>query len=422
MTYKEAIDYILSVEWLGSRPGKSRIRELCARLGNPQNKLKYVHVAGTNGKGSVCCMMANVLKAAGYKTGLYISPYVYRFNERIQLNGEEIPDDELAKTVEKVKEQADQLEERATVFELITATAFLWFAEQKCDVVVLEVGMGGRLDATNIIEDPLVSIITSIDLDHTEYLGDTLGKIAFEKAGIIKPGRPTVVGDLPKEALDVIEETAKERNSAFYQAQTERIRIQSESLEGTTFTLNRVKYQVRLPGTYQPKNASVVIRACELLSLPREAVKQGLAAAYWPARFEVLCKNPVVIYDGGHNPQGVGAAVDTVKRLGLGKPVILTGVMRDKDHEQIVGMLSSIASEIFTVKPNNPRALPAEEYAAEFPAATPCESEEQAVARAMAAAYEKNIPLLCIGSLYMYKEIRDAVTVQAANYEKKAEG
>ena len=416
MTYQEAIDYILSVEWLGSRPGKSRISELCARLGNPQNQLRYVHVAGTNGKGSVSCMMANVFQAAGYKTGLYTSPYVYRFNERIQLNGEDIPDDELAKTVEKVREAADQMDERATVFELITATAFLWFAEQKCDVVVLEVGMGGRLDATNIIENPMLSIITSIDFDHTAILGDTLGKIAFEKAGIIKEGCPTLVGELPQEALDVIRETAKERNSEFYQAPTERIRIQSETLEGTVFTLNRVKYQIRLAGTYQPKNASVVIRAAEILSLPREAVKKGLAKTYWPARFEVLCKKPVVIYDGGHNPQGVSAAVDTVRRIGLEKPIILTGVMRDKDHEAIVGMLSSIASEIYTVTPDNPRALPAEEYAAEFPAATPSETVPLGVARAMKAADEKGLALLCVGSLYMYKEVYDAVKAEAAHY------
>ena len=195
VTYQEAIEYINGVRWLGSKPGLERITELLGRLGDPQKKLKFVHIAGTNGKGSCAAMTASVLRAAGYRTGLFTSPYLWRFNERMQLNGRPIEDDVLAAITETIKPHAEAMEDHPTEFEMMTAAALLWYAEEKCDVVVLEVGLGGRFDATNVIEAPEVSVIMNIGLDHTEILGDTLAKIAFEKAGIIKPGFPRCRAD-----------------------------------------------------------------------------------------------------------------------------------------------------------------------------------------------------------------------------------
>lgn len=408
MTYEEAMAYIHAVDWRGSRPGLSRVRELCARLGDPQKELSCVHVGGTNGKGSFSCMLACVLQAAGKKTGLYTSPYVYRFNERMQIGGVPVSDEALAALMEEIKPHADAMEDPPTEFELITAAAFLWFCREKCDVVVLEVGLGGRLDATNIIEKPLLSAVTSIGLDHTAILGDTLSAIAGEKAGIIKPGCPVLAGELPEEALSVIRRAAEEAGAPFYQAETELVTVGRESLAGTEFTLRGEPYRIGLAGAFQPKNAAAVIRAAEILNIPREAVKEGLEKARWPARFEVLREDPTVIFDGGHNPQGVAAAVETVKRLGLGKVVLLTGMMRDKDYKTAARLFSEIADTVYCVEPDNPRALPAEEYAAEFPAAIPEKSVEAGVKAAMAAARAQGRPLLCAGSLYMYREARDA--------------
>ena len=213
MTYEEAINYIHSIDWRGSRPGLSRVSELLDKLGNPQDELKFIHVGGTNGKGSFCAMMSSVLKEAGYKTGLFTSPYIEFFNERMMINGEPISNSELAEFTSQVRKIADSMTDPPTEFELITAVAMLYFKENKCDIVVLEVGLGGRLDATNIIKSPILSVITGIALDHTAVLGDTIEKIAFEKAGIIKKGIPVLCANQTESVKKVFINVAKENNS-----------------------------------------------------------------------------------------------------------------------------------------------------------------------------------------------------------------
>lgn len=420
MTYDEAIKYIHNVCWQGSRPGLSRITKLCSLLGNPQDSLKFIHVAGTNGKGSVSAMLTSILTKAGFKVGEFTSPYVYRFNERICIDGVPIADDDLAKIVEKVRVFADSMEDSPTEFELITAVGFEYFKEQKCDIVVLEAGMGGRLDSTNVIRNSELSIITGIDLDHTAILGDTCEKIAAEKAGIIKEGCPVLIGKCRCSALtdgmlntseQVIKNAADEKNSPFYKTDYSRLSGIKLSLTGAVFSFEPYKkpFEISLAGSYQPENAALVITACELLGVDEKYVRCGLKDTHWRARFEKISDSPLIIYDGGHNPQGVRAAVNTVKSVFDGKINIVTGVMADKSFSEMAGLISEIAAKVFCVTPDNPRALDstalAEVYKNLGVEAVACDTVEAAVKLSIGAS----LPVLGLGSLYMYKEFYDAV-------------
>jgi len=416
MTYEEALSYIHSVNWTFCKPGLDRIRALCEALGNPQNGLKFIHVAGTNGKGSFCSMLSSVLRAAGYKTGLFTSPYVKVFNERMAINGEMISNDELAELTEYVRPIADAMEDKPTEFELITAIAFEYFHRHNCDVVVLEAGMGGRLDSTNIICEPLLSVITGIALDHTAFLGDTVEKIAAEKAGIIKDGRPVLFGGEDASAARVIADIAKARGSAFFAVDYAALSCGQMTLEGSVLDFG-THQNVRIPllGLYQPRNASVVLSAVDILRnegliLPEKAVKDGLASATWPARFEILSRHPLVIFDGAHNPQGIDAAAESIQHYFKGKKVyVMTGVLQDKDYRVIARRLSEIASRAFVMTPDNPRALQAEDYAALLSTlgieAVPYPSVKDAFASAKAAAARDGVPLVCLGSLYTYSSL-----------------
>ena len=328
MTYQEALDYIHSVCWKGSRPGLERTIELADRLGNPQNTLKFIHVAGTNGKGSTSAMLAAILQRAGYKVGLYTSPFILRFNERMRINGEDISDEELAQITALVRPHADAMADIPTEFELITAIALVYFARNHCDYVVFEVGMGGRLDSTNIItaETVAASVITGIAMDHTAFLGDTPEKIAAEKAGIIKAEVPVVYGGnhppvgetLPSpEALScgrVIREKAAALNAPFVETDHTLLSNIRSDLFGADFDFGDSKQiHISLAGLYQPHNAANALTVVDVLrtrglTLPEEAVRAGLASVTWPARFEVLSRSPLVIADGGHNPEGIDAA------------------------------------------------------------------------------------------------------------------
>ena len=413
MNYEQALEYIHSVCWMGSRPGLDRISELCHRLGDPQNELKFVHVAGTNGKGSFCAMTASILRQAGYRTGLYVSPFVKRFNERMSVDGVDIADGELAELTEYVKHYAEQMESKPTEFELITAIAFEYFKRNKCDVVVLETGMGGRLDATNIIESPLLTVITGIALDHTAFLGDTVEAIAAEKAGIIKAGCPVHWGGKDAVAAKVIAERAEQLGVEFSAVDYDKLQNVVPSLDGTTFDFGKYKgLKIQLLGLYQPENAASVVAATELLrqrgmNISDDAMRRGLEQTRWAARFERLASNPYVIYDGSHNPQGIEAAVRSIKGLFGDKKVnLLTGVLKDKDYTYIAGVLSQVAADVWCVTPDNERALSAEEYAEVLRGcgvrATPCPSLEEGVAAAYAACRESGVPLVALGSLYMY--------------------
>lgn len=421
MTYSEALAYIHSVSWKGSRPGLSRISELCRRLGNPQRGLRFIHVAGTNGKGSFCRMLSGILSAAGYRTGLFTSPFVKSFNERIMIDNTEISDADLARDTETVRACADAMEDKPTEFELITAIGFVYFKRMQCDVVVLECGMGGRLDSTNVIEDPLLSVITGIDFDHTAYLGDTVEAIAAEKAGIVKSGCPCLWGGSDDSACRVIATVAAEKGSSFHAVDLSRLRVREMTLDGTAFDFgNLTDLHLSLLGTYQPRNAATVLTAVEILqneglNISEAAIRKGLATAVWHARFELLRRSdPVTLYDGGHNPQGVRAAAESIRAYFPNQKVnILSGVMADKDYNAMISSLAPLSARAFTVTPENPRSLSAADLAAHFAAhGVPAQafgSVKDALDAAIADSRENGRPLVCLGSLYLYAELTSAL-------------
>lgn len=422
MNEKSAIEYIHSVNWQFCKPGLDRIKHLCASLGNPQEKLKFIHVAGTNGKGSFCSMLDCVLRRAGYRVGLFTSPYILEFNERIRVDGKNISGDDLATVVEYVKEYADKMEDKPTEFELITAIGFEYFARCNCDVVVLECGMGGRLDSTNIINNVLLSVITGISLDHTAFLGDTVEKIAAEKAGIIKENTPVLWCGEHEGARNIISDAAKEKGCMLY-TPDRKITIKEKSLLSTTFDCGELEnIKIRLLGSYQPKNARNVITACDILrksgmNISDKNIYDGLFDAIWHARFEIIKNDPTFIFDGGHNPEGVVAAVESIKEyLGDEKICVITGVMADKDYEFIADRISEIADRVYTVTPNNPRALDAKAYAEVYRArgieAEGYESLDVAVYDALSYAKENKKTVLSLGSLYMYCEVIEALKKQ----------
>ena len=423
MTYEEALQYIHSVDWKGSRPGLERISELCERLGHPERNLKFIHVAGTNGKGSTCKMLACILEAAGYSVGLYTSPYIERFNERIMLNGCDIPDDELAEATAIVKPHADAMEDSPTEFELITAIGFVYYNKVGCDFIVLECGLGGRLDSTNVIETSELSVITGIDLDHTALLGNTTALIAGEKAGIIKPGVPVLFGEGDSDAETVIKAEAASKGSEYRRTDFSRIMNISSDLKGTSFDFGEKHVQINLHGLYQTRNTATVLTAVELLRqrgivIPEPAVDAGLSKAFWKARLEVLTSDPLVIYDGAHNPQGIAGAVENITHYlqpmtDDGRVLLLMGVMADKDHRKMIEMLSPLAKKVYSVTPANARSLDSTGVEAEF-AACGVEAEahdvlEEGVRAAMRESKKEKRPLVCLGSLYMYADVKNAV-------------
>lgn len=415
MDYKEALAYIDGVAWFGSKPGLSRVTELLHALGDPQDRLKFVHIAGTNGKGSCAAMLASVLKAAGYKTGLFTSPYLYRFNERMQINGEEIGNEVLADIVTRVSVPAEKMEDHPTEFELMTAAAMLWYAEAGCDIVVLETGLGGRFDATNVISRPEVSVIMNIGLDHTKVLGDTVEQIAAEKAGIIKPGCPCVLYQQSESVTRVIRDRCVETGSALTVADFSAIKTEFDSLEGQVFTYKGDAYAIPLLGAHQRKNAAVVIEATEVLrrrgwKLPQEDVEHGLYAVSWPARFEPVSEEPYFIVDGGHNPQCAQTVAENLKNyFPLCRRVLLMGVLADKDYKSLSEILAPEADEFVCVTPSSDRALPAEKLAELLRTfgkpVTVCESIKAGVSAAIDAAGPEGM-VCAVGSLYMVGEIR----------------
>lgn len=420
MSYKETLEYIHSVCWKGSRPGLERTEELLSMMGNPQNNLKYIHVAGTNGKGSVCSMLSTVLRRAGYKTGLYTSPFVRYFNERMMIDGQMISNDELSCVTEYVKQFADKMEDVPTEFELITAIAFEYFSRNKCDIVVLETGMGGRLDSTNIINTTVLSVITGIALDHIAYLGDTLGAIATEKAGIIKNNIPVVYGGKSVEAYEAISKVAKEKNSILHTATDSEFSNIEFSLRGCTLdTPQFKKLYVSLVGDYQPSNIATALKCLSVLksigmNIGEEEIRSGMAEVYWPARFEIINEEPLMIYDGAHNPEGLRACVDSIKRFfGEKKVNIISGVMSDKDVNSMLPVIAEVADEVFTVTPNNPRSMDSKVYAEYFNnygiKAYAYETIDEGVKNALNSSAKKGCALVSLGTLYMYGDMRDAL-------------
>lgn len=415
MNYQDALDYINGVQWLGSRPGLERVTELLRRLDEPQRRLRFIHIAGTNGKGSCAAMLASILKSAGYRTGLYTSPYLYRFNERMQINGQEIENGELAEIVTRIQPLADAMDDHPTEFELMTAAALLWYAEKRCDIVVLEVGLGGRLDATNVIDSPEVSVIMNIGLDHTAILGGTVEQIAAEKAGIIKPGADCVLYQQSEGVTDVIRRACEEKGASLHMADFSAIEPEFDSLDGQVFSYKGDAYAIPLLGGHQRKNAAVVIETVEALRrrgwhTPQDALEHGLYAVSWPARFELVSEEPCFVVDGGHNPQCAKTVADNLLAYFPDRRrVLLVGVLADKDYAGMMEILAPAADAFVCVAPDSARALPAEELAAHLARfgkpVTVCGSIREGVSETVDQAGEEGVAC-AVGSLYMAGEIR----------------
>ena len=417
MTNEEALQYIHSMHTLGSHPGLDHTRALLAAIGNPQNAYRCLHVGGTNGKGSFCAMSDAILRAAGYRVGLYTSPYVKDFTERIRVNGENIPSEDLAEITALVRDAAEKLETPPAEFELITAIAFEYFRREKVDLVVLEVGLGGRLDPTNVIEQPLLSVITGIGFDHTALLGNTLQAIAAEKAGIIKPHCPALFGGGSDSAGRTLATVAGAVRAPFRVVDRSRLRVTRMTTDGPIFDFGDLHdLHLSLLGAYQPQNAATVLTAMEILSesagmrIPEKAIRQGLESVVWHARFERLETDPQVFFDGAHNPQGIAAAAQSIQTyFPEEKVLILTGVMADKDYDGMIEGLKAVTARAYTVTPENPRALPAEDYAGHFHAhgiaATAYATVADALRAARADAKAEGLPLVCLGSLYLYQDV-----------------
>ena len=423
MNRDESMKFIENSQKFGSRLGLDRIKKLCELLGNPQDDLKFIHIAGTNGKGSTSVFINNILIDAGYKTGLYTSPFIYEFNERIQINNKNISDTDLTEVMsdvaEKVKIMIEEGYEHPTEFELITAAAFLYFKKENCDIVVLEVGLGGIYDATNIIKTTELSVITSIDLDHTDYLGNTITEVAKNKCGIIKENTPVLSYMYQKnDALSVIENTAQKMNSPLIVAEEKDLHIKETSLSGNTFCYDGEEYKTDLVGIYQIYNAITAINTAKILKengwvISGENIKNGIYAAKWPARFEILRSNPTVIADGSHNSDGMKAFTQTAKKILNGKKVIAVfGMLKDKDYEFCMKELSSICDTVVITEVDNPRKESAEkltECAAKYFKTVYTEKQnDRAVKRALSLA-KKNDVIIALGSLYMMNNIKKAV-------------
>lgn len=410
MQYKEALEFIGSRLRFGIKPGLERTRSLLERLGEPQRKLRFVHIAGTNGKGSTCTMTAAGLIAAGYRTGLYTSPYITDFRERMQIDGEMISEAELAELTERVSAQMDDAEQ-ITEFELITCIALLWFAERECDIVVLETGLGGRLDSTNIIENPECTAITRIDLDHTAILGDTVAAIAGEKAGIIKPGCPVVLADdQPWEAVRVIAERAEQLDCELIRPFLGDVVEKGYSLSGSDIEYHGLKLHIPLLGNHQITNCITAVEILRTLGIEDKYIVEGVANAGIPARLELLSASPVVILDGAHNPNGAAALADAIDTLLAGKRIIgLIGVLADKDYTRELELLGPRMDTIFCCDGFSPRCLEAGRFAGivgKYTDNAVCIPKPEEAFDAAYSILGKNDALVICGSLYLAGRIR----------------
>lgn len=419
MTIEEALNFIHSVDWRGSRPGLSRIDTLLGLLGHPERSGKYVHVTGTNGKGSTCAMLASILQAAGYKTGLYTSPYIFRFHERMQINGTPISDDALCALAEELQPLAAVMEDAPTEFELVTAMALTWFVREQCDIVVCEVGMGGEFDATNVIPAPETAVLTSIGLDHTAVLGSTVEAIAATKSGIIKHGCHTVLSPCTPAVEAVVARRCREVGAVLEPADTDSLRPVSNTLDGQIFHWRTLR-ELHLPllGGYQLQNAAAALTTVTALQhrgwrISEDAVRRGLASVTWPGRFQVVRRHPTVILDGGHNPPCMADLAAALEEYLPGQPVtVLTGVLGDKDYDQMFRLLAPHVSRFIAVTPDNPRALSAETLADALKGygkpVTACSSIQEG-ASLMLAETPPEGTALCCGSLYLLGDVARAL-------------
>ena len=424
MNYKEARVYLDEVSKYGSVLGLESMRELLHRLGDPQNELKFIHISGTNGKGSVLAYLSTILSGAGYRTGRYISPTLFSYRERIQVDGEYIEKESLACHVTAIAAAAEDMQKAGlpspTVFEIETALAFLYFKEKRCDIVTLEVGCGGLLDATNVITTTLMEVIASISMDHTDLLGDTLAKIAAQKAGIIKPDTMVVSAQQKSEAAQVIEDTCKEQHCTLQMVDESKISNVRYGAEGQTFSYKTWEnVAISLAGSYQIKNAALALEGVEALrklgyALSDQQVREGLLHTAWRGRFTTLRRDPTVIIDGAHNPAAALELKESLERYFPGKTLyFVMGMFKDKDYAQVIDLTAPLARHIITVEtPGNPRAMPARELAEAVGKVNPsvewADSVAHGVEKALAMAGKEDA-VIVFGSLSFLGEAADAV-------------
>lgn len=424
MNYEEALRYINDQEKFGSNLRLDTIRRLLELLGNPHKDLKCIHIAGTNGKGSTSSYIATMLKEAGYKVGLFTSPYLERFNERIAINGEDIPNGRLAEITEKVKDKIEimiQKEyEHPTTFEIVTAIGFVYFKEENVDYVVLEVGLGGRLDATNVIDESLLSIITTIDYDHMDFLGDTLGKIAYEKAGIIKEKGLVLSYPQKEEAMEVIEKVCEEKEAELTICPMENVKIVELNEFGGSFDyhFNSQTFknlEISLIGEHQIYNAALAVTAIALLrekglvNISDEQIRSGLKKARWKGRLEVLNRHPLFVIDGAHNPQGVRTLADNLKRFKYNRLILGIGILKDKEVEKIVEIITPLADEIVITEANIYRKMEAEKLEKLINKYNKNTHVEKDIKKAIDKTYElakEDDLILFMGSLYLIGDVR----------------
>lgn len=421
MTYDEAIAYIHGTLKFGSKLGLHNIGTLLGLMGDPQKKLRFVHVAGTNGKGSTTAFIANILMEAGYRTGIYTSPFIQRFTERIRVGNEEITRDELAEITAFVRTNVDRMlamgENHPTEFEIVTAVAFEYYYRRECDIVVLEVGLGGRFDSTNIIDTPELAVITTISYDHTDRLGKTIPEIAFEKAGIIKPGGDVVIYGQGREACQVFEKACAERGARLYRTDFSGVERHEFGIDGQVFSFNGYnRLKIGLLGSHQINNAAVAIKAAEILRLrgykiTEGAIRRGLENTKWPGRLEVLQRDPVFLIDGAHNPEGAMVLRKALDEYFPGRPVtLIMGVLGDKDYTTMMEAVLPAARRLIAVTSNSPRALPAKDLARA--AASYCNNIQisDTIENAVRTSLESTEPgeVICaFGSLYYIGAVRD---------------
>lgn len=428
MNYQEALDFIHGTYKFGSKLGLENVTYLLELLGNPQDKLKVIHIAGTNGKGSTAAYLHSILKEGGYRVGLYTSPYLQSFTERIQINGVNIPETRLAELTAIVKEKIAVMVKEGrnhpTEFEVVTALALLYYGEEEVDYLVLEVGLGGRLDATNVIANPLVSVITPIGYDHMQYLGDTLEKIAFEKAGIIKANGFTVTYPQTEGVIDVFKEVCGGKNNRLFVTSLDALEIKHSGIDFQLFSANiQGKHfrdiKIQLVGNHQIYNCCTALTAIEVLRRERglviedDAVYRGLFLTRWPGRMEVLRKKPLTIIDGAHNIHGAEALRTNIEKLLKGYCITLViGMLEDKDIDGFLKLIIPAVDKVIATKPNNPRGLAAEVLRERIMSFNKPLFHYEEVSSAIQRAFEitsEEGAILFAGSLYMIGEVREVL-------------
>lgn len=428
MNYNEALQFIHESHKFGMRLGLDNIKKLLELLGNPQDNLNIIHVAGTNGKGSTCSFISSILKESGYKVGLYTSPFLETFTERIRVNGENIEEEEVGKIVSLIKEKIEIMVSEGysypTEFEIVTAMAFYYYNQEKVDFVALEVGLGGRYDATNVIDKPVVSAITSISLDHTGILGDTLAKIAFEKGGIIKEDCPTIVYPQQEEASEVIKNICAEKKSKYIECDFKNIEIKSSNINSQIYNCNingkeLNDLEIKLIGDHQIKNSIVALNVIEYLNdikitnISEENIRKGLLETKWPGRIEKISENPMFIIDGAHNEEGAKSLANSIEKYFENKNKILViGMLEDKDIDSVLDLLIPKFNKVITTTPDNPRAIDAnklKEKIERYNIEVTCKPNiKEAVDYALEISNKDDV-IISAGSLYMIGNVRTII-------------